>query len=352
MNSTLMYEISTTPYIPTHNPSIQIHNSITPNYSFGQGSPIINYFFLLCIIFFPIVKLLYYIYTKQPIIEIFKYVKFTEINFICNTTIIINTIGNIIAISTYPIINEQACVFIIGYGNCIVQLCDNGIFYFGYKALYKKNITRKFTYFCLFYIFVFMVLSWLPIYIIVPYINNDESNSFVQIYVHNGVTITTYSNILYNLWFSLEFIKIIYYYHKNDKTISPLTYTISVKCIIHCITSNFGLLLFNYYEVDSIDASLIYIFILTISMNVLFNFNISQKINRFYKKAIYMMNSIHVGENIPYLVTKKRINKLVAKGIYPSHMEDESSENNICLDENIDKKVIQIIMSSKNEACV
>jgi hypothetical protein len=183
----------------------------------------------------------------------------------------------------------------------------------------------------------------------VPYVNIDESNLFVQKYVDNGVTITTYANILYNLWFSIEFGKIIYYYHKNDKKISKLTYTISVKCIIHCFTSNLGLLIFNYYDIDTIDASLIYIFILTLSMNVLFNFNITRKMNGLFTKAIYVINSIQFVENIPYLVTKNRINELVARGLYPSHAAYESSENNDCPDENIDKKVMLTIMSSKDE---
>ena len=345
-NNTLVYAISTTHNIP---PQIEIHNSIIQEYSFGDRTPMINYFFLLCILFFPIVKVIYLINTKQSIIENFQCVKFTEINFICTTTLIINTIGNIIAISIYPNINEQACLFIIGYGNYIVQLCDNSIFYFAYKSLHKKTITSKFTYLCLLYIFVFMTLSWLPIYVIVPYVNNTKSNLFVKIYVDNGLTITTYANILYNLYFSLEFIKIIYFYHKNNKNISQITYTVSVKCIIHCFSSNIGLLIFNYYEVNSIDGSLIYIFILTLSMNILFNFNITQKMNGLYKKAIYIINSIHYGENIPYSVTKTRINGLVAKGLYPPHMADEYDKQKDYLDENIDKKVMLTITSFKNE---
>ena len=322
---------------------------IIQSYWYGENIPIINYIFLILSCFYYSVKVLYLFYTKKSIInyvtcgqrvdgDLRSPIKFgtcNEIKFVCITAGIINIIANVLSIVVYPTNNEQAFLFIIIYGNYIVQLCDNSIFYFGYRAMHKNTITNRFTYLCASYTIIFMSLSWLPLYLILPYVESDSSSVFIQIYVNNATNIYTYSNIAYNLFFTVEFAKILYYYHYNEKNISLTTYIISVKCTIHCFTSNFAILLLDYYNVNSVEISVIYIFILTISMNILFNFSILQKIDILYKTVVSIilpkqsnqsLQSIECDESDKIKKTKISSQK--------SNIYDE-------IDVNIDSKVVR-----------
>ena len=260
-----------------HSPSFEKGEYITQIYWFGNSVPTMNYIFLVTLFFYFLAKGGYLIYDKKSIIEHFSVGKCSEIKIVCLTSGIIHIIVNIVAIATYPVINEQACLFIIGYGNYLVQLCDNCIFYFGYNAIYKNKLTKKFTCLCIIYTIVLLSLSWLPLYTILPYVQINRT-AYVEVYVNNGSNLYMYANILYNLFFKIEFLRIVYYYHRNENNISPITYKIAGKCLIHCFTSIFAVVLLNSYHIKSVESSIVYIFILSTSMNVLFNFSITQKI--------------------------------------------------------------------------
>jgi len=283
---------------------------VNPYYSNGENIPDIIYFYLviqLTIICFQIYKQCNNHHSTQGFASQnrccndwkLKYINFSIVKSICVISTIISIIAYSLTISRYDSMNEQIYLFTIVYGNYIVQVCDNSIFILGYRALHKKTITNRFIVAYVIYIVIFMSLSWLPIYIILPYVSVDETNSFIQIYMQNGTNIYSYANILYNLYFTVEFIKIIYFYHRNLYNTSQSTYIIAVKCLIHCITSNTGILILNYYNVNSNETSCTYIFILTMSMNILFNISIEKKTSALYRSIITVVYSIHkVGSEI------------------------------------------------------
>ena len=311
-------------------------------YWFGDGVPLINYFFLLLIFFYYFTKIFYLVHHKKSITKHIRIGTCSEIKIVCIISVVINIIANIVSILIYPVIDEQACLFIIVYGNYIVQICDNSIFYFGYKALHKNTITRKFTLLFVVYTIIFMSLSWLPIYIIIPYIDIDETNVFIQIYVNNGTNIYTYSNILFNLFFTIEFTKIVYYFRNNKKHISQTTYIIAVKCITHCFTSNFGILLLNYYNVNSIETSVIYIFILSTSMNIIFNFSVVQKLESLYMTTMSIKQSIQSINIIESIQSLQSINVIEStKSLQSSQTNNVYDDIDDDIDVNIDKKILQ-----------
>ena len=302
---------------------------VEPSYWFGDGVPFINYIFLSLIFIF------YFAKVNKSIIEQFPCETYSEVQIVCMTSGIINIIANILSLITYPTINDQSCLFIVGYGNYVVQICDNSIFYFGYKALHNNIITNKFSIFCVMYTIVFMSLSWLPIYVILPYVNVDATSEVIQLYVNNGTNIYTYSNILYNAFLTIEFLKIVYYFHHHENNnISQITYTVAVKCIIHCFTSNFAILLLNYYNVNSVATSIIYITILSTSMNILFNFGIVKKVDRVYRTVMSVVYSVK-STNAPNLLhsAHSSANLLLHSG--------KSAVNDDDIDINIDKTVAE-----------
>jgi hypothetical protein len=341
MNETSIPDIQTT-YLVEQNYIIQL-------YWFGENIPTINYIFLIFSCFYYSMKVLYLFYTKKSIMKYVtcgqwvdgdirspnKFGMCSEIKIVCITAGIINIIANILSMAVYPNYNEQVFLFIIVYGNYIVQLCDNSIFYFGYRALHKNTITNRFTYLCLSYTIIFMSLSWLPIYLILPYIESDSSSVFIQIYENNATNIYTYSNIAYNLFFTVEFTKIIYYYQHNEKNISLTTYIIAVKCIIHCFTSNFAILLLDYYDVNSVEISVIYIFILAISMNTLFNFSIIQKMDIVYRTVVSIIQPKQSNQSL------QSVESLESDKYKQTKLSSQKSNIYDEIDDDIDSKIVQ-----------
>lgn len=131
---------------------------------------------------------------------------------------------------TNAVINE---LMVTGILNWFCQVSDNAIFYLGYAAC-TQFVPKWKTYAVLAYVFVVMSILWVPTYCINPFITDTNSTDYIEIYYTPGLLIYTWGNILYNGYFTVEFILILYRVHVlKAKEYSSAAQVMSIKCIIH-----------------------------------------------------------------------------------------------------------------------
>jgi hypothetical protein len=130
--------------------------------------------------------------------------------------------------------------------NWFTQIADNHIFYLGYKAAthivpkWKSIAVRA-------YIAIIMSASWVLTYTICPFFVDTNSEAFTNYYYTPGRLLYTWGSVLYNFYFTIEFVMIMYRVKVlGSKQHSLPAQIISIKCIVHFFTST-GAILQLYY---------------------------------------------------------------------------------------------------------
>ena len=84
------------------------------------------------------------------------------------------------------------------------------------------------------YIIVVMSISWMTTYTVNPLIVDTNSDAYTARFFIPGQLVYTWGNILYDLYFTIEFCQIVYRVHVlGSKQYSRAAQIISVKCIVH-----------------------------------------------------------------------------------------------------------------------
>ena len=132
-------------------------------------------------------------------------------------------------------------LLVTGLLNWFSQLADNLVFYLGYAAA-SRSVPRWKQVLVGVYIIVVMSIPWMTTYTVNPLIVDTNSDSYTTNFFIPGQLIYTWGNVLYNLYFTIEFTQILYRVHvQGSKQYSKAAQIISVKCIIHFF-SRFGTL--------------------------------------------------------------------------------------------------------------
>ena len=133
-------------------------------------------------------------------------------------------------------VKNAVMIDLLAYGllTLIVQYGDNVMFFWRFLAIEPQmSTTRK----VLIYLYIFFILTipWDFTFTIVPFFYNTNSSLYLYAYFW-ALQVEIYGNILYNLYFSFEFSRILYkiYFDPNFKY-SPQAFNISVKSLIHFV---------------------------------------------------------------------------------------------------------------------
>ena len=133
-------------------------------------------------------------------------------------------------------VKNAVMIDLLAYGllTLIVQYGDNVMFFWRFLAIEPQmSTTRK----VLIYLYIFFILTipWDFTFTIVPFFYNTNSSLYLYAYFW-ALQVEIYGNILYNLYFSFEFSRILYkiYFVPNFKY-SPQAFNISVKSLIHFV---------------------------------------------------------------------------------------------------------------------
>jgi hypothetical protein len=112
---------------------------------------------------------------------------------------------------------------------------DNAMFYLGYAAAtmyvprWKKIAVAVYT-------FTVMTL-WMTTYTVNPLAVDTNSTEYLDTFYTVSLLIYTWGNVIYNIYFTIEFIIILYrVYHMQSKQYSKTAIAIAQKCILHCLS--------------------------------------------------------------------------------------------------------------------
>ena len=134
-------------------------------------------------------------------------------------------------------------LLVTGLLNWFSQLADNLVFYLGYAAA-SRSVPRWKQVFAGVYTIVVMSISWVTTYTVNPLIVDTNSDAYTANFFVPGQLIYTWGNVLYNLYFTIEFSQILYRVHAlGSKQYSKAAQIISVKCIIHFFSRYLTLLI-------------------------------------------------------------------------------------------------------------
>ena len=165
--------------------------------------------------------------------------------------------------------------FYIGFFPLCIQLCDNYMFYYRLLAVTKVSPWRR----TLFHLYITFVLSatWFPIYSIIPFFL-DTNGDAVAYYYFITLSIQVWGTLAYNAYFTIEFSLILRSIRRGKANqTSALRRTanfrtmISIKSIIHCITSSTASMLYLFIPVI---GNPIYLLMIILGMHLLFNAHI------------------------------------------------------------------------------
>ena len=166
----------------------------------------------------------------------------------------------------------------IGLFPLVIQLCDNHMFYSRLKSvskipLWKQRLIHA-------YIITVLSLTWAPFYSIVPFFYDTNSSCLTYVYMVT-LSIQVWGSVAYNFYFTLEF-SIILRAISTSKAAQTATLQrtanlramISVKSIIHCMTSSLASLIYLY--IPGV-GNPIYVTIIILGMHLLFNVSVEKQ---------------------------------------------------------------------------
>ena len=169
--------------------------------------------------------------------------------------------------------------FYVGFFPLVIQLCDNYMFYSRLMAVSKVPAWKR----CAMHIYVVLILSatWFPMYSIVPFFYDTNSASVVNnYYITLGVQV--WGTVAYNFYFTIEFAIILQNINSGKasqtdtlKKSSKLRALISVKSIIHCMSSSLASLIYLYIPAV---GNPIYVIMIISGMHILFNSRVEKYI--------------------------------------------------------------------------
>lgn len=157
----------------------------------------------------------------------------------------------------------------------VIQLCDNHMFYSRLKSVSKIPLWKQ----RLIHIYILTVLSltWAPFYSIVPFFYNTNSSDLTYVYLVT-LSIQVWGTVAYNFYFTIEFSIILRAISTSKaaqttalKRTANLRAIISVKSIIHCMTSSLASLIYLY--IPGV-GNPIYVIIIILGMHLLFNISV------------------------------------------------------------------------------
>ena len=177
----------------------------------------------------------------------------------------------------------EASVFLydflyMGFFPLVIQLCDNHMFYSRLKSvskipLWKQRLIHT-------YIIFVLSLTWAPFYSIVPFFYNTNSSNLTYVYLVT-LSIQVWGTVAYNFYFTLEFSIILRAISASKaaqtaalQRTANLRAIISVKSIIHCMTSSIASLIYLY--IPGV-GNPIYVMIIILGMHLLFNISIEKQ---------------------------------------------------------------------------
>ena len=159
-----------------------------------------------------------------------------------------------------------------GVFQTIVLLCDNYMFYKSYAAVvkvqpWKRNLIHI-------YVWIILILTWLPKWTILPFFTTDENPQYVEAYDILD-RISYYGNIVYNFYFTVQFIRVLVIITHNisnstSKRSNDRTKILIIKGMGHCITSSLAALLRTSNTTQTANFP-IWIFMLLVGLQLWFN---------------------------------------------------------------------------------
>ena len=155
---------------------------------------------------------------------------------ICNIACILSSVCIIIIQNTKYDKVQMSILFdflFCGLFNATIQLCDNYMFYNRFVAVSKPPRWKKNIIHC--YIIVPLILLWLPNYTVTPFFYNTNLSNYYIFYMC-ALVIQNVCTIIYNLYFTFQFGRILYESHYRIRQYSTKTKLIAIKSIVHCIT--------------------------------------------------------------------------------------------------------------------
>jgi len=193
----------------------------------------------------------------------------------------------VLALSKYP-----ECLVLVAVGGdllwnglsmCVIQLCDSYIFFNRFKAVQKIPAWENRLIHA--YIWLILILTWLPEYTFVPFFWDTNSLSFANFY---NVTSPIYQwgVLTYNILFSGKFSWILWKNYsaiaKTNTSSSRRTRLVAIKSLVHCVTSSAASLISMNCGMIGV---VLYPSIIVLSLHFIFNFKIesavcSKKIRR------------------------------------------------------------------------
>ena len=169
----------------------------------------------------------------------------------------------------------------IGFFPLVVQLCDNYMFYSRLRAVTKVPLWKRYAFHL--YIVIILCSSWFPLYSFVPFIWNVNTKSSIYAY-SIMLPIQVWGTVAYNFYFTFEFAIILRNISNGKgcqtdtlKRTANLRALISIKSIMHCISSSVASLVYLYYPVL---GAPIYIIIIVLGMHFLFNSKVEKYLFR------------------------------------------------------------------------
>ena len=191
----------------------------------------------------------------------------------------------------------EASVFLydflyIGFFPLVIQLCDNHMFYSRLKSvskipLWKQRLIHT-------YIIFVLSLTWAPFYSIVPFFYNTNSSNLTYVYLVT-LSIQVWGTVAYNFYFTLEFSIILRAISASKaaqttalQRTANLRAIISVKSIIHCMTSSIASLIYLY--IPGV-GNPIYVMTIILGMHLLFNISIEKEFPQFQSFCLKILSN-------------------------------------------------------------
>ena len=159
-----------------------------------------------------------------------------------------------------------------GFLQTIVLLCDNFMFYKSYAVVVKVQSWKRHLIHT--YVWIILILTWLPKWTILPFFVTEGDTSYVAAFFYLD-QISYYGNIVYNFYFTVQFVRVLMIIthhdsHNSSRKSTSRTVTLIMKGIGHCITSSLAALLRNL-DTNQKAGFPIWIFILVVGLQLWFN---------------------------------------------------------------------------------
>lgn len=226
------------------------------------------------------------------------------------------------------------CTDVVATGFCslFIELCDIYIFYNRLLAVTKMSTWKKhFTYFYIYVVIIgpyYSSYAWLALFY-----DLNSNNYIVTTYL---TALNAWSNIAYNLWFTFEFVYILYNIYGGKKNTSGTSdrkiQSVVIKSLCHFVTSTIANLMYIYYYYflpDSLTFSFFYN--ITICAGLHFFFNV--KIDRLITIAFPMKFKI--------------ISQAVSQNVNASEFDKDDNNNSSSKDNNSSKNMSKYSISNK-----